>query len=128
MGNSAEFVGVRGRRRIHRRERRGSENPPAGNPARCELPLRVDHALMVAKVQPRRPSNRVRTVGKKLVVYVVMFVGGCAVPLWLGWSSVQDCTAAGNNFYSCSAAALVRGDIKIAGKVMLAITLGRQGS
>jgi hypothetical protein len=73
--------------------------------------------------QLRRPQRN-SIMGKKLALCSVIF----AFPLWLGWSSVKDCTAAGNNFYSCSAAAWVRGDIKIAGKVMLVLTLGRQGA
>jgi hypothetical protein len=63
-------------------------------------------------------------MGKKLAFCSVLL----ALPLWLGWSSVKDCTDAGNNFYSCSVAAWVRGDIKIAGKMMLVLTLGRQGA
>jgi hypothetical protein len=67
-------------------------------------------------------------MGKKLTGYIAIFIGIFAVPLWLGWPSVKDCTAAGNNLYSCSAAAWVRGDIRIAGKIMLIITFGLKGA
>jgi hypothetical protein len=57
-------------------------------------------------------------MGKKLRICLVIFLAGLALPLWLGWATVKDCTAGGNNFYSCSAAAVVRGQIKIAGGIM----------
>ena len=65
---------------------------------------------------------------KTCAIWLTIFIVAIAFPLRIGWSSVKECTDSGNNFFSCSAAAWARGEIKIAGVVMWIITLGTKGA
>jgi hypothetical protein len=59
-------------------------------------------------------------MGRNLIPYVTIFVLAFFVlPFWVGQETVKECTAVGNNVYSCSAAAVVRGQIKISETVSI---------
>jgi hypothetical protein len=72
------------------------------------------HGFQRPDLQRRRPSSR-----PWLPVGRLAFA---ALPFWVDRETVQECTMSDSNSYSCSAAAVVRAQIKIAGRIMSMLT------